>query len=46
VPDEAAGRTVSARLAGLLARLEADYDFPRDPAQPAVRHQRLRAAIG
>jgi predicted ATPase len=45
-PDQAAGRTPADRLASLLSHLEADYDFPRDPDQPAARHQTLRAAIG
>jgi predicted ATPase len=44
--NEAAGRTAAGRLADLLRHLEADYDFPRDPDQPAARHQTLRAAIG
>jgi predicted ATPase len=44
--NEAAGRTPADRLADLLSHLEADYDFPRDPGQPAARHQTLRAAIG
>jgi predicted ATPase len=43
---EAAGRTPAERLADLLSHLEADYDFARDPGQPAARHQTLRAAVG
>jgi predicted ATPase len=47
VPGEAVpGEATSGRLASLLRHLEADYDFPRDPDQPAARHQTLRAAIG
>jgi len=45
-PGEAAGRTPAERLADLLSHLEADYDFARDPGQPAARHQTLRAAVG
>ena len=44
--NEATGRTPADRLADLLSHLEADYDFARDPGQPAARHQTLRAAIG
>jgi predicted ATPase len=39
-------RSMSAPLARLLGRLEAGYDFLRDPGQPIARHQTLRAAIG
>jgi predicted ATPase len=42
----AAGKLAAAELGGLLARLEADYDFLHDPANPVARHQTLRAAIG
>jgi predicted ATPase len=45
-PGEATGRAPADRLASLLSHLEADYDFPRDPDQPAARHRTLRAAIG
>ncbi len=42
----ARGQPLSACLAELLARLEAGYDFPGEPGEPATRHQSLRAAIG
>jgi predicted ATPase len=42
----AARPSMSAPLARLLSRLEADYDFLRDPSRPVARHQTLRAAIG
>jgi predicted ATPase len=43
---QADGQPACDPLTDLLSHLEADYDFPRDPGQPAARHQTLRAAAG